>query len=191
MKRAIALTLALTFALPSAALAESVCAAAYREANSKFFENTANLQTYETIGGVAKWGGVPGGIACMILARRSKLLMAGCAILGLAITGGGYVGENMAEAAIDRERSVHQAEDPFLIYQIYYAYRKGEANQSVDVQILVNNIGVQGLDGETAAKEVADMMDSGELCANGDAPAVSYWDMADIIKDRLASQAAR
>ena len=121
MKRAFALILSLTLITPVAAMAdqEPVCVKAYRDANADFFSSTANLQNMETGSAIAKYAGVPGGVACAIMARRSIWGIAGCAILGIGVTASGHVGQNMSAAAIERERGLRQMDDPFLIYQIY------------------------------------------------------------------------
>lgn len=189
MKRTLALILSLTLITPVAAIAdaESVCVKAYRDANADFFSSTANLQNMETASAIAKYSGIPGGVACGIMARRSIWGIMVCTVIGIGVTGTGYVGENMSAAAIERERGIHQMEDSFLIYQIYYAHVTETVESSVDVGILLNGLSTPGITGEAAAAEVARLVESGELCNGSDKPAVGYWDMLDLVKANLSS----
>lgn len=187
MKNVFAAILSLTLFSPTFAFGdqEPICVKAYREANANFFSATSNLKDAKSVSTVAKYAGIPGGAACAILARRSVWGIAGCAVLGIGISASGYVGENMSAAAIERERGLHQMEDSFLIYQIYFAHTTGEVASSVDVEILLNGLSAPEITGEMAAAEVARLVESGELCAGTDKPAVGYWDMLDLIKGNL------
>lgn len=187
MKNVFALVLSLALFTPTIAFGdqESVCVNAYRKANADFFSATSNLKTTKSVSTVAKYAGIPGGVACAIMARRSVWGIAGCAVLGAGMAASGYVGENMSAAAIERERGLHQMEDSFLIYQIYFAHITGDVKNSVDVEILLNGLSTPEITGEMAAAEVARLVESGELCAGTDKPAVGYWDMLDLIKGNL------
>lgn len=189
MKRALALILSLTLITPIVAMTdqEPVCVKAYREANADFFSTTSNLQNMETTSAVAKYSGIPGGLACAVMARRSIWGILACTTLGIGVTGAGHVGENMSAAAIERERGIHQMEDTFLIYQIYYAHVTEAVETSVDVGILLNGLSTPGISKEVAAAEVARLVESGELCNDSDKPAVGYWDMLDLLKANLTN----
>lgn len=185
----------LTFSLATPALAEeAACVRGFRLKNADFYAKTDNLKNLETLSYVVQWGlGPATGAACAILARKAWWGVMGCAFLGGAIWYGGSVGVNMNAAAIVREEAVQSSsEESFLIYQIYRAYRSGETATSADVAILLRALGVNLLDkqddSEMAAKAAAivgDLMESGELCNRANEPAVDYWSMLPMVKERL------
>lgn len=191
MKSVIAALLILTLATPAFAQ-EAKCVGGYRLANADFYTKTNNLKTLETVSGAAKWAGVPGGVACMILATRSWWGRAACAVVGLSVSAAGYYYGNMYAASIVREANLKQTEDSFLIYQIYRAHRMDEAATSADVAIMMRALGVNLDDGNDHSEEakkvagiLAELMENGDLCEGGSTPKADYWSLVDLIKARL------
>jgi hypothetical protein len=192
MKSLIASLLVLTLGTPAFA-DEPACVRGYRLANADFYSKTDNLNLIKGVSDVAKVAGGPATAAiCVLLSKRSWWGFAGCAFLGVVVSGSGYVGSNMSAASIVRERSLKQMESSFITYQIYRAHRAGEAAQSPDVAILLRALGVDVEDNQDdsqtavkAAGVLAELMESGALCdANGN-PSVDYYDMLPMITERL------
>lgn len=182
---ALVLVLALAFTAFSVFAEEPACVKAYRVTNGVFMTKLESLRKLQNASHVGEFVGIVGGVACLAK-RRSLAGILLCGTVGGVIAVPSAAFDVMTGREMNELKETYELEDVYVIYSAYFAQRSGVAMVSDDVKAFLGAVNVDPSNTKRAMEELANLMESGELCDGGDTPRANLKTVGEMIRQKLS-----